>query len=697
MTSQIVQALLADTHQANLSLTSTFANGLVATTAGQSITTSAAIATLLGANETLTVTSNNATVAALGATDTVTTAASRIAFIAMGANETLIEQSAGATITLDPTQAIAANSTVEIDASFDTIVMQRLATVLTAYSTGWGSGWGCGQSYGVPQHTADVTIVGDHNLIATGAISTGLDIIGHFNVIRGGSGAIDVTLDTNAAAANVVIGGSGCMNVVSTAVATKIIGGTGNLTVDITASAASIFGGSGTLDATIHGNGGDYQTGSGTANIDFTGFGGVFATGSGTSEIDYSGAGGLLYEANASGTALFDATGNGIAIFGGDVVNTLGNGNEVYTRDNITTRYPTSYLSTIFTSGISSFLPNTAIAAALAATGDAFLPAGIQPATASPCSPSGGYASNWCWTPPRIINFQGDGGAVHTGDRLTYVSLNGNNNSIYAGRIAQSVCITAGSGNGIYAGLGGGNNFYDGGPGQNYLDYQGSPAPVIVNLALGLARNGYGGLDTIQHLNRVDASGGSTLIAGRADATLTVHGDAGILVGGTGNDTLYGTGASTSFVTGAGTDTIKADGANDSYLVCTTQSGCPTSGTTTIDQAALGTTGTLTFANVAKPSQLWFHQDATNDLVVTVLGTTNTTTFEHWFATDATTTQLARIAGTSAWLDNAGINAVQQAMATYEAAHPGYNPSANSILPTDPNIQAALNTYLHAA
>ena len=80
-----------------------------------------------------------------------------------------------------------------------------------------------------------------------------------------------------------------------------------------------------------------------------------------------------------------------------------------------------------------------------------------------------------------------------------------------------------------------------------------------------------------------------------------------------------------------------------------------------------------------------------------MLGTHEVVTFKHWFATDASATQLAKIGTTGGYLDTAGVRAVEQTMASYEAAHPGFNPSASSTLPNDAAIKNAFTVYAHAA
>ena len=669
------QALLADTQNRYVTLASGYASARVMSANNAvAFASTQQVVVMLGSRETLNA-SANVLVAALGTNDRVVSTAAAVGFIPMGAGATLVQETEGATIGVDLTQALAAARTAEIDASRSTIIVGRFCQVLTTT--------GCGGS--IPSFNAKLLVQGDENLIRTGATVTDLTVVGHLNVITGGSQSTTVTLSGFDAAGNVVIGSCGSMAVCSTAVATKVIGGSGALSVAITADAASIIGGSGRLNAVIRGNGGDFQTGSGTSTIGFTGFGGVFATGTGCSTICYNGSGGLLYQASSNGTAIFDATGNGLAIYGGDRVRTTGDGNEVHTRGQITDAYGSGSLRTLFTSGIEGFLPNAVIEAGLRASGATYLPdaAGGGPSTAS---------SGPAPTSARIVDFNGNQGAVYTGDRFTLVGVAGNDNAIYAGRVTQYVRISSGSGNGMYAGQGGGNNYYDGGSGLNYLDYVDAPAAVTVNLQTGQARNAFGGTDTLRNFNWVDAGGGSTLIAGAADATLTVYGDGGLLVGGTGDDRLHGVGIGSRYVTGAGNDYVLTEGTDASYTIRPTASG-----TTEIDQAIVGVSGRLTFEIADPVDRLWFSRDSQGGLVMSLLGSNASATVDRWYAAEASATQLTRIGTSGNWLDTAGVNALERAMASYTAAHPGFNPASTSAQPFDANIAAAFAQFARAA
>jgi Ca2+-binding RTX toxin-like protein len=86
-------------------------------------------------------------------------------------------------------------------------------------------------------------------------------------------------------------------------------------------------------------------------------------------------------------------------------------------------------------------------------------------------------------------------------------------------------------GNDTLAGMGG-NDTLDGGLGTDRVDYSGSPASVIVDLAAGTASDGFGGTDALMSIEDVLGSPfGDTLRGSFA---------ANVLLGGTGNDLLRG-------------------------------------------------------------------------------------------------------------------------------------------------------------
>ncbi|XGA69590.1 hypothetical protein M5524_11035 [Duganella sp. BuS-21] len=82
----------------------------------------------------------------------------------------------------------------------------------------------------------------------------------------------------------------------------------------------------------------------------------------------------------------------------------------------------------------------------------------------------------------------------------------------------------------------GGNDTIDGRAGFDFVHYEHTGAGVVVNLALGEATDGFGGTDTLRHIEGVAGSGGNdALTGGNAD-----NDDMEIFIGNEGNDTIDG-------------------------------------------------------------------------------------------------------------------------------------------------------------
>jgi Ca2+-binding RTX toxin-like protein len=89
-----------------------------------------------------------------------------------------------------------------------------------------------------------------------------------------------------------------------------------------------------------------------------------------------------------------------------------------------------------------------------------------------------------------------------------------------------------------------GNHFIEGGPGINTIDYSAATGGATVNLATGIASNGWGYTDTLFHFQNV--------IGSSHNDTITGDGADNVISGGAGNNTLNG---------GSGTNTL--DYSND--------------------------------------------------------------------------------------------------------------------------------------
>lgn len=105
-----------------------------------------------------------------------------------------------------------------------------------------------------------------------------------------------------------------------------------------------------------------------------------------------------------------------------------------------------------------------------------------------------------------------------------------------------------------------GPHHFDGGGGENTVDYSNSTTAVNVNLATGGAV-GFGGNDTLINIQNVIGSAGNDTIIGDGNNNLLIGGAGNdIFVGGTGNDGING---------GVGNDTAAYSGIEANYLVRT--------------------------------------------------------------------------------------------------------------------------------
>jgi Ca2+-binding RTX toxin-like protein len=124
---------------------------------------------------------------------------------------------------------------------------------------------------------------------------------------------------------------------------------------------------------------------------------------------------------------------------------------------------------------------------------------------------------------------------------------------------------------------GAGNNFISGGAGfADTVDYSKDPGAVTVNLAthfdptlqsiVGTATNGFGGTDTLHHIENVNGSPFADSITGDNNANvLNGLGGDDTLIGMAGNDVLNG-GTGNDFLDGGRGDDILTGGAGDNFL-----------------------------------------------------------------------------------------------------------------------------------
>jgi Ca2+-binding RTX toxin-like protein len=151
------------------------------------------------------------------------------------------------------------------------------------------------------------------------------------------------------------------------------------------------------------------------------------------------------------------------------------------------------------------------------------------------------------------------------------------------------------------------------------------------------------------------------------------------LTGGAGNDWLRG---------GSGTDTLFGNDGSDTFAF---SRGDGVDAISNLDASAL-TTDRVLFDNVGgaiAKTDLWFGR-ATNDLVISILGTTQTINLTNWY-TDATAQLDQVVAGTGSVLNRSSVDQLVNAMAGFTTAAGIANATVTpAAIPT--TVQTAINS-----
>lgn len=121
-------------------------------------------------------------------------------------------------------------------------------------------------------------------------------------------------------------------------------------------------------------------------------------------------------------------------------------------------------------------------------------------------------------------------------------------------------------------------------------------------------------------------AGGATPLFGTTGTSLSGTTGNDTLIAGQGTETLNGNGGTDSFIGGAGTDTLVGGSGNDTYTFY--RGGGQN---TVVDSAG---SNVIQFAQGIATDQLWFAQ-AGNDLLVSVIGTSQTVDVQNWYANAA--------------------------------------------------------------
>ena len=220
-------------------------------------------------------------------------------------------------------------------------------------------------------------------------------------------------------------------------------------------------------------------------------------------------------------------------------------------------------------------------------------------------------------------------------------------------------------GNTIRGGLG--NDFMDGLAGGDYVDYRDiTTVGLTIDLSLTTAQITGAGTDTILNFE--------SIYSGAANDRLTGNNLANQLLAYAGNDTLSG---------GLGNDGLQGGVGNDTYLF---QRGAGADTLTEADATA-GNSDLLWFDTNVTSNQLWF-QHTGNNLVVSVIGTSDKVTLSNWYTGSANQVETIK-ASDGKTLSNAKVDALVSAMSVFAIPAVG-----TTTLPT--SYQTSLNPVLAA-
>ncbi|HTO63401.1 MAG TPA: calcium-binding protein [Bradyrhizobium sp.] len=183
---------------------------------------------------------------------------------------------------------------------------------------------------------------------------------------------------------------------------------------------------------------------------------------------------------------------------------------------------------------------------------------------------------------------------------------------------------------------------------------------------------------TAEILPGLSLSDGALLVAGNGTDALVGNGGNDLLIGGTGKDTLD---------SGAGNN-IMVGGANATYLYHTGDGSDVIVNGTASEAIA---TGTLDFGLALSADNFWFVKSG-SDLQIDILGTHEQVTIADWFAGGSHQLQEIKAGGVEI---DANVQQLVQAMAVYSAAHPGFDPTATSQMPSDAHLQTVVAGAWH--
>ncbi|RWM95807.1 MAG: hypothetical protein EOR84_14665 [Mesorhizobium sp.] len=176
-------------------------------------------------------------------------------------------------------------------------------------------------------------------------------------------------------------------------------------------------------------------------------------------------------------------------------------------------------------------------------------------------------------------------------------------------------------------------------------------------------------------------------VAKAAGATVNGSTDADIMFGLSSSETLNGNAGSDALYGGAGSDTLVGGTGNDSYHFAAGGGA-----DTIVESGAYNDNDELDFGAGIDANELWFSQQG-NNLVVSVLGTTDKVTINDWFAGPGNVVETIK-SGDGKVLNHSDVATLVAAMAGFD---PATSPTGSGIQPGDPLLGNPAQTGTIAA
>ncbi|WP_316234082.1 calcium-binding protein [Bradyrhizobium sp. SZCCHNR1098] len=216
----------------------------------------------------------------------------------------------------------------------------------------------------------------------------------------------------------------------------------------------------------------------------------------------------------------------------------------------------------------------------------------------------------------------------------------------------------------------------------------------LIDMAIGALWGGK--TDNLDWLSAALSDAATTVTIDPVSGATIAATDGALLIAGGGNDMLFGTANDDLLIGGMGSDVLQG-GAGDNILVGgvgATYVYAPGDGNDVIINGVASLakpTGTLDFGTAYTADNFWFVKSG-NDLEIDILGTHQQVTVADWFLGGSY--QLQEIKAGGLEIDT-HVSQLVQAMATYAQAHPGFDPTVASQLPTDAQLHDQIAAAWH--